>query len=150
MERTGNPLWDKTRFETESRLCAQELEWLAEGLLRLVVLVALAQVKNVRTVADYVGAHIHVLAAMFAGPLLGGFEQLCTCTETPVCIGNDKAVHFRTSVAFEQVRNAHVNPADHAAFRRFGDEYRVSGGRNEAAQPFVDLSARDWVTELAG
>ena len=60
----------------------RDLQRLAEGLLRLVMLVAGTFVKLVGALADHIRTDGHALAVVFAGPILGGGEQPRACAET--------------------------------------------------------------------
>src|SRR5438105_3831593 len=80
----------------------RRLQRLAEGLLRFVVLVAVALVKLVRALANHVRTHRHALASVFAGPVFSGCEQLRARAQAAVPVRDDQPVDLRADFALQQ------------------------------------------------
>src|SRR5713226_9611355 len=85
-----------SRGNVEVRNCSAEnprLQRLAERFLRFVMLVAVAFVKPMRALANYIRSDRHALAAVFASPIFGGGKQLRARSEAALPFGNDEPVH---------------------------------------------------------
>src|SRR5260370_21619611 len=102
-----------------------ELEWFAEGLLRFVMLVALALVELVGALANHVRAHVHGATAASARPLFSSFEQLGAGAQAAGGFRDDQAIDLGPHIALQQIRNAHMDPAHYVRAWSFGDEHCV-------------------------
>src|SRR6266478_1587914 len=120
-----------------------ELEWFAEGFLRLVVLVAVPFVKPVCALANHVGAHVHSRTAPPSRPFFRRFEQLGSGSQAALAFRNDEPVDFGTHLALQQVCQAHMNPAHDtvAGFQRLSDKHSMLRNRRELSQSLRDLRA---------
>src|SRR5258706_12758518 len=99
------------------------LQRFAERFLRLVMLVAAALIKFVRALANYIRAHRHALAAMFARPIFGRGQQPRARPQAALPFGHDQPVHFRADLNLQQWLLAHMHPADHSILRSICHEY---------------------------
>src|SRR5947208_16957049 len=79
-----------------------ELQRFAERFLRFVMLVAVAFVKLVRALANYIRTHRHALAAMFARPIFRRRQQPRARPQAPQTFCHDKPVHFRADPTLQQ------------------------------------------------
>src|SRR5258707_3316158 len=102
-----------------------ELEWFAEGFLRIVMLVALPLVELVGALANHVGAHVHGATAAPARPVLGSFQQLGAGAQAAMGFRDDQAIDLGSHIALQQIRNAHMDPAHYVRAWSFGDEHCV-------------------------
>ena len=85
-----------------------ESERFAEGLLRFVMLVAVAFVKLVRALAHYIRSNRHALAAVFPRPVLGSGQQSRARSQAALPFRDHKPIHFRANIAFKERVSAHV------------------------------------------
>ena len=124
-------------------------ERFAEGFLCLEVFVALAFVKLVRALADYVGTDRHALAAVFARPFFSGGQQSRARSQATLPFANDQSVHFRANVALQERFSAHVQPANHSILLGIRDKYGVLRRRLDRPQSCADLRCGRRIPELA-
>src|SRR2546430_11230845 len=75
-----------------------ELQRFAKRFLGLVVLVAVAFVKLVRALANYIRTHRHAFAAVLACPIFGSPQQSRTRSDAALPSGHHKPIHFRADV----------------------------------------------------
>src|SRR6267143_4397676 len=154
------PLWQPvdviaaldSRGNDEVRNCSAEnpgLQRFAERFLRFVMLVTVAFVELVRALTNYIRPDRHALTTVFARPIFGGGQQPRARSEAPLPFGDDKAVHFRPNLNFQQRLLAHMHPADHSILRSICHEYGVQRGRLDSQQPFAHLRRRRGIPELA-
>src|SRR5712691_8295707 len=89
------------------------------------MLVAVALVKLVRALANYIGTHRHALAAMLARPIFRGCQQSRARSEAPLPFRDYQPVHFRADLDLQQWLLAHMHPADHSVFRSIRHEHSI-------------------------
>src|SRR6266404_4847826 len=115
------------------------LQRFAEGLLRLVVLVAVSFVKLVRALANHVRSHGHALAAVLSRPIFRGCQQPRARSGASLPFGHDEAVHFGADLDFKKRLPAHVQPADDSILCRFRHKHSMLRGGFDSAQSLAHL-----------
>src|SRR5258708_32316524 len=114
------------------------------------MLVAVAFVKFVRALANYIRPDRHALAAVLARPIFRGGQQSRTCSQAALPFGDNKSVHFRADFAFKKHVPAHVQPADHSVFCGIRNKYGVLRRGLDSLQSFTDLCSSRRISKLAG
>src|SRR6266850_6437292 len=115
------------------------LQRFAEGLLRLVVLVAVSFVKLVRALANQVRSHGHALAAVLSRPLFRRCEQPRARSRASLPLSHDEPVHFGAYLHFQKRFSAHMQPADDSILCRFRHDNSMLRGGFDSAQSFAHL-----------
>src|SRR6266403_4459293 len=115
------------------------LQRFAEGLLRLVVLVAVSFVKLVRALANHVRSHGHALAAVLSRPIFRGCQQPRARSGASLPFGHDEAVHLGAYLHFQNRFSTHMHPADDSILCRFRHDNSMLRGRFDSAQSFAHL-----------
>src|SRR5215472_1350094 len=128
----------------------RNLERLAEGFLRFVVLIAVAFVESVGTLADHIRTDGHALASVFAGPILSRSQQPRARAKAAVSLLYDQTVHLRAKVALEERLFAYMQPADNPGVLGFRNEHRILRGGANPPQPLAKLGGARWIAKLGG
>src|SRR5467141_1261290 len=126
-----------------------ELQRFAKRLLRFVMFVAVAFVKLVCALANYIGTHRHALTTVFARPIFGGRQQPRARSQAALPFRDYQPVHFRADSHFKKRLPAHVHPADHSVFGGFSDKYGVLRSGLDSQQPLAHLCCRRRIPKLA-